>query len=344
MKQDNVNSIKGNVYIDSSAYKDQQQAPGWMWDELNICYAAPITPIMINHNCFTTSLTPAKIAGSAADLAAFPLSDLTPINNQVMTAATNQQNCALDLKFIGQNRYALTGCINEQSPPLYLQVAIRNPILYAKQLTAELLRSNGIGLQGSITEGAMPASSKSLIMANSQPLSVLTKQMLKNSDNQIADAVFMTIGAKYFQQPGTWQNGVKALQAILTKSFPINFANTNIVDGAGISRYNLVTPHQISQLLYGAYRNPAISNYLLDSLPIAGEDGTLKDRMQEDKVRGKLHAKTGSMTGISALSGYVTSANGKVFIFTVLINNFLPQDKMRAYQLENKIGNYLYAS
>lgn len=340
-KKNNISTIQGNIYIDNSVYNDKQYAPGWMWDELNLCYAAPITPIMLNHNCFSMTLTPAAQVNEKAQLSTENFDNLTPVINQVQMTNVDSDNCSLQLKSLGKNNYLLSGCMSTQDHPINLQIAIRDPYLYAKDLVATLLRMNGITLQGNIVNGVVPENARILASQSSQPISVLVKEMLKNSDNQIANSLFMTLSEKYYHQSATWNNASKAMQAILLQNAGINFSNASIVDGAGISRYNMVTPQQLAQLLYFSYRNATIFPALMASLPIAGEDGTLKDRMQAENVRGQLRAKTGSMTGISALSGYVITHDGKTVSFVILVNNFLGNTENRVHQLEDQIGQYL---
>lgn len=339
LKQANITTIQGNFYIDRQTYNDKKYASGWMWDELNFCYAAPITAIMINHNCFSATLTPAEKIDEPAKLAILNDNNLVSINNQVRTMMN--ANCSPDLKAMGNNNYNLTGCMLQHAQPLNLQIAIRDPDLYAKNLIKVLLAANHIQLQGNISYAAAPANLMPLATEDSKSLKVLVTEMLKQSDNQIANSLLMTLGEKYYQQPATWKNGVMALQAILSQRAGIDFAEANIVDGAGISRYDLVTPQQISKLLYFAYHNATIAPVFIAALPIAGEDGTLKSRMLNKNIQGKLMAKTGSMTGVSALSGYVTTTNKQTLSFVILINNFLADNAEQAEKLEDQIGGVL---
>jgi len=104
----------------------------------------------------------------------------------------------------------------------------------------------------------------------------------------------------------------------------IDFSKTVISDGSGQSRYDLVTPQQLTQVLYAVYKNPKLQQDFIDALPIAGIDGTMRYRMGNFKpLIGKIQAKTGSMKGISTLAGYETTASGHKVIFAIMVNNIV---------------------
>lgn len=340
LNQDGINTIGGNFYIDNTS-DAKPYAPGWMWDELNTCYAAPIQSVMVDQNCFKITLAPANFEGESAKLNVVNGNNLVVIQNQVTTAAVDS-DCPLDLTSDNNNNYSLTGCLPLKSESIELKIALKNPELFAKNFIAQNLQTNRIQLRGKILSGtATTANLKLLATQNSESLNFIVTKMMKESNDQIANALLMIIGETYYHQPPSWKNGARAMETLLSQQAGISFANSVIVDGSGTSRYNLISPHQISKLLYFAYHNPAIAQTFMESLPIAGVDGTLEHRMTESSIRGKLRAKTGTMTGVSALSGYVTGVHGKKYSFAILINNFNKQDMQKAERLEDKIGEYL---
>ena len=160
----------------------------------------------------------------------------------------------------------------------------------------------------------------------------------------IADSLLKRIGAYYFHAPGAWKNGSKAIQQILTKEAGITFQKNTIVDGAGLSRYNFLTPSQLSQVLYYSYRNQKIVDHFFEALPIAGKDGTLAYRMKsflnpQIDIRGK----TGTMAGISTLSGYITTADHRRLSYVIMVNDYT--GKHRPYRhVEDQICELLAES
>ena len=157
---------------------------------------------------------------------------------------------------------------------------------------------------------------------DSAPLSVLVVQMMKKSDNLIANSLFKTVGAHYSQTMASWQSSAAAEKDILTKS-GVDTQGMVIIDGSGLSRDNRVSPDQFSQVLLAAYRDPRIFQDYLQALPVGGMNGTLRNRLGSRDIIGKVKAKTGSMHGISSLSGYVETKNGKTLAFSIVVNGFV---------------------
>ena len=104
-------------------------------------------------------------------------------------------------------------------------------------------------------------------------------------------------------------------------------SHTHIVDGSGLSRYNLLSPEQLSKLLMMVSQNKKLWNIIYPALPIAGQDGTLAWRMRKSPAKHKVHAKTGSMTGLSALTGFVTTSSGHRLAFAVMMNGAVSKIK-----------------
>ncbi|HEV2613672.1 MAG TPA: D-alanyl-D-alanine carboxypeptidase/D-alanyl-D-alanine-endopeptidase [Gammaproteobacteria bacterium] len=332
LKKSGVNTITGNIYLDSHLLGGRNAGPGWMWDELNICYAAPINSIMINHNCVNYTLSP------DASLKPQTSADVVNIINQATVSDNDPKNCPLDLTTTGSNAYALTGCIPKNSKPINLSIALTNPEQHAKQLILQDLKNNQIDFKGEILEKMAPAGTQIISTHFSDPLSSIIRTMMKNSDDQIAAILLKTVGEHYYQEPTNWGKSVDALKAILKQNTQINLHNAVIVDGSGISRYNLISPDQISELLDIVFHDKTIAKPYIESLPIAGKDGTLQNRMIDYK--GKVYAKTGSMTGVESLSGYIQTKHHSVLSFVILMNNF-SMSGQQASALEDKIAERL---
>ncbi len=335
-----IRDIKGNVYIDNSVYDNKGFGHGWMWDELNFEYAAPINAININHNSFYIKLIPAKHVGKLTRIKSLNSLKFTPIKNQVKTVANNVQ-CDLDLDVNNQNHYLLTGCMHINANPKRLAFAVKNIELYSKELINDLLKQHHIHVTGKITKGIAHSKVTMLVEHRSKSLTILLNQMLKESDNLIADSLLKNLGLRFYHQQGTWKNGVKAMKKILDRSIRINFNKDVIVDGAGLSRYNLITPQQISKILTFAYHNFAIAPELIAALPIAGTDGTLHSRLTDFANKNVIRAKTGTMSSVSTLSGYIQTKRHHILAFSIMINGFSSKAK-KYQQLEDQIIRLLY--
>ncbi len=201
------------------------------------------------------------------------------------------------------------------------------------------LMEKGINVMGKVVPGTVPSDAHRVAKHLSPPLADLLKLMNKPSDNWIAELVFKTIGAEVMGEPGTWKKGREAIAEFLGEIMdepPIH----RFVDGSGLSRYNLLNAELLTRLLVYMYHNFEVMPEFLASLPIAGVDGTLKNRMQGVSAEKVLRAKTGTLSGVSALAGYTVTADDEVFAFGILISHYIGPARS-ARSIQDKIGNYL---
>ncbi len=187
--------------------------------------------------------------------------------------------------------------------------------------------------------GKVPSNAIKVIQHLSPPLGDIIRLMNKPSDNWIAEFLFKAIGAEVKGVPGTWRKGretiTEFLDEILTEPPSHRF-----VDGSGLSRYNLVNSELLSQLLIYMHNQFEIMPEFLSSLPIAGVDGTLRNRMQGMYAEKTLRAKTGTLSGVSALAGYTVTVEGEVLAFGILISHYIGSSA-RARGIQDQIGSLL---
>jgi D-alanyl-D-alanine carboxypeptidase/D-alanyl-D-alanine-endopeptidase (penicillin-binding protein 4) len=158
---------------------------------------------------------------------------------------------------------------------------------------------------------------------DSMPLTQLIKKMLKESNNLIADALFVELGRQFTDHGGNWQGGALAVLHFLHEKVNINTKEIRIEDGSGISRYNLIRPAQLAQLLIYIRRHDELYKIIFKALPISGTDGTLAWRMRQSSALSRVHAKTGTMTGVSALAGFIERRDGHQLVFSIMMNGWI---------------------
>jgi D-alanyl-D-alanine carboxypeptidase/D-alanyl-D-alanine-endopeptidase (penicillin-binding protein 4) len=334
VKEKGILKITGNIVLDDTAVNAKPYGPGWMWDELNTCYATPVNAIILNHNCFTAYIRPVKRLSQKPKVIYSTKTPYIHIKSHLTTLGKSKFNdCDPDLHSDDSNHYRLTGCMQVDAPGLTLQVAVRNPGLYAMDQMRSTLNKLKIKLSGQVLVGGIPRHLKEVGAHYSAPFEELLGHMLKHSDSLYADSFLMTIGNLYHHQPGNWVNGVDAMQSIIRRKFRVNLSLTNMVDASGLSRYNHVTPLQIVQVLASAHRYKQFSRKFMHALAISGKDGTLHYRMTS--YRGKIFAKTGTMKNVTSLSGYIKTWRG-TYVFSILINGFI-KSSQHFKRLENNI-------
>ena len=323
LKSMNVQRINGRVYIDNFDYNKTPYPPGWIWDDLSYSYAAPLNAIIIDRNKFALRFTPSKIKAHVPTLSSSLPKGVAQFTNNLREMEQYDEHCPITIYSNMHNQYRVGGCLDSRWGPQSRSLAVRNMRLYAETEIKNLLNERDISYKGHVTLRRLPKGSTALVLHASKPLHVLLRHMLKKSDNLYTNAIFKKLGQVYYTRPGTWQNGLTALQHILTVPTGINFSKNKLTDGAGLSRYNLITPRQLTKLLYFVYHDTHIKAPLLAALPIAGKDGTLAGRMSNEGASERVHAKTGSMTGVSALTGYVITRHHGTLMFAIMVNNFV---------------------
>ena len=215
----------------------------------------------------------------------------------------------------------------------------RSRALACGYLLKNELEQKGIEVIGDVVPGTVPLDARTVAKHLSPPLADIIKLMNKPSNNWIAELLFKAIGAEVMGEPGTWQNGRDAVNEFLEEITGEPPAH-RFVDGSGLSRYNLLNAELLTQLLVHMYQNFELMPEYLASLPIAGVDGTLINRMQGVSAEKVLRAKTGTLSGVSALAGYTTTADGEVVAFGILISHYVGS-ATPARDIQDQIGSYL---
>jgi D-alanyl-D-alanine carboxypeptidase/D-alanyl-D-alanine-endopeptidase (penicillin-binding protein 4) len=333
-----VRTIDGNVYLDDTLFDEVGIAPGWSEEERNFCYAAPITAVLINKNCFGFVMIPGK-PGQHALIKSSLSNQFVRFNNAVVTSTRKMRSCTLNVRLDNNNTFELSGCLRRNVRSVGFGVPIRNPQLYGLYVMRALLQHAGLRVTGKIELRRTPPGLIVLAEHDSAPLSVLIRHMLKKSDNIIASALYKKLGAALYGQ-GSWETGRLALAQILGKNSHIDFSQSRIIDGSGLSPDNRITPQEMSQLLHYAYHDTHIRQPFISSLPLSGVDGTLRYRMGNNGMLRRVRAKTGTIKHVTALAGYVETHQKEILSFVIFVNDFSgPNSYYRT--LQDKICTFL---
>jgi D-alanyl-D-alanine carboxypeptidase/D-alanyl-D-alanine-endopeptidase (penicillin-binding protein 4) len=327
-----VHQIKGDIILDNYNLYDKNYGPGWMWDEMNACYSPSINALALNRNCFTLYITPGHTTKFPPKITYNKFEPHILIQNKLSTEKTDNK-CKVTLESNKNNNYILTGCLNHGASTKILKISVRNTAAYMSSQLHSILSQLHIKFSGKIYSGNSPSNLRTNFKHHSKSLSYLLSEMLKDSNNLYAESIMMTLASHHFNKPPTWKSGVKAIKEILTKNYSLSFDKTRMVDASGLSRYNLTTPHMITKLLTGIYQNKKIFPFFKNSLSIAFVDGTLVDRLYHYK--GKVFAKTGTMSGVTAIAGYILKKS-HTYTFSVMMNNYVGSSK-HYKKLEDKI-------
>ncbi|WP_372871795.1 D-alanyl-D-alanine carboxypeptidase/D-alanyl-D-alanine-endopeptidase [Shewanella sp.] len=301
------------------AKESSTKARGWVWDDLGVCYAAPVSEFVIDRNCIRAYLIPAKDGKSSH--VRLPKSGAASIDNALtLDIGASPDACRPELEVTGNNRYRLYGCWHSPNS-LPLSIAVTEPNAWAQSKVTAAIDKLGISI-GSISFANELTSGTHLLSEHSSlPLPALITEMLKESDNLIADALFKTLG-KLSGSDADFIGSSQAMEASLAE-LGLELTHSRLLDGSGLSRYNLLSAYTLFNTLELIHDRPELKS-LIEALPIAGKDGTLTYRrgFGAAPLKDRVFAKTGSMQGVANLAGFATS-NGSEIAFVVIENGLV---------------------
>ena len=330
-KKNGLSQIKGDLWLDNSAFTGYNRAVGWPWDILGVCYSAPASAITLNDNCVQASIYTQKNGSTRVYVPEHqPINVKTSVQT-VSRSVQKSRHCDLDLIANPDNQYELTGCLVDRGDkPLPLKFAVQDPERYTSQKVQKLLKQIGISLKGNIRIGKAPKKPRKLLAVHkSKPLPQLLDQMLKHSDNLIADTLTKTLGAKFFVQPGSFTNGTEAIKQIIFANTGVDIRNARLEDGSGLSRNNRISATSMAAILRYIWQHEKELN-LIAIMPKSGESGTLQYRksMRKAPIKGQLIAKSGSLYGTYNMAGYGLDKNGKPnTLFVQFVSDYFPEKR-----------------
>ena len=219
-------------------------------------------------------------------------------------------------------------CWDDDNPQL-TPLLISRKDEFAERFKEELEKCSII-VNAPISAGRLPKDAL-LVCSRSHPLSEVLVPMMKESDNLYAESMFFQIAAATGQRPAKAVHARQAVKSLLSKA-GVRGIPYRIADGSGLSLYNYVTPELMVRLLRYAYLKRDVMAALYPALPVAGVDGTLKKRMKGSAAEGNVHAKTGTLTGISSLAGYCRAANQHLLAFCIINQGIMKNAEGRNFQ------------
>jgi D-alanyl-D-alanine carboxypeptidase/D-alanyl-D-alanine-endopeptidase (penicillin-binding protein 4) len=333
VKARGVREITGNLIADDTYFVDQPFAANWAADDLEWGYGAPVTALAFNDNQLTLDLKPAAKVGDPALASLSPIADYYLVKNRVVTGTKGTEADYHLERRPGSMEIDLWGQIPVDGGDQIDTVSIADPPRLAAELFRAALGARGIQVDGSIEVRRLsPLDAATLPNPATQPaprivladhaspaLSEAIKVVNKESQNLHAEMLLRTIG-RSGNQPGSLESGLSVLTSFLNQQVGILPGEMFLSDGSGLSRQDLVAPEAAVKLLVYMAHSPNFQAYF-DSLPVSGIDGTLAHRFLGDEVKGRIHAKTGSVEHVNTLSGYMDLPSGKRLVFSIMTNN-----------------------
>jgi D-alanyl-D-alanine carboxypeptidase/D-alanyl-D-alanine-endopeptidase (penicillin-binding protein 4) len=318
-----VKQITGDIVGDDSYFTGGAYPSGWAIDDMLWNYGVPVSALEINDGTLFVELTPGDAPGSPAKYTAAPWTGIYQIHNEVTTGARGSvQKLSVD-RDPGSTEIFIRGAMPLGAQPHSMGLAIDRPAEYAAALLKDLLEARGVKIYGHARANhapAPPAGSAPTVLAEhvSLPLSEALRVMAKTSQNLHAE-MLLRVSAKIKTGDPSADAALQFEEDFL-KSVGLDDTEIFLTDASGLSRRDLVAPVAEVKLLRWAAHQPWAATFRA-ALPVAGEDGTLIDRMVNTLAAGHVWAKTGSINHVDALAGYATTSKGVHLIFSFMGNN-----------------------
>jgi D-alanyl-D-alanine carboxypeptidase/D-alanyl-D-alanine-endopeptidase (penicillin-binding protein 4) len=317
-----VKEISGDVIGDDSYFPRERYPNGWEIDDMVWEYGAAISAIVVDDNTVALTLTPGEQAGNPVQAAVSPATPDFTVKNEVITSAADVKPDLTLTRDPGSNLVVVKGSLPAKSVPRKLVLAIEEPAQHAAAALKRLLEERGIKI-GGVAKGRHDrgeAAADPVVLAEhiSGPLGDAVKLINKISQNLHAEMLLRTAA----RQNGVWATPDELMKVPADFYAAAGIAPGDVIqtDASGLSRHDLVTPRAIATLL-GFARKQSWFGLYFASLPVAGVDGTLEDRMKNTAATGRIHAKTGSVEHVRTLSGFAETPGGRRVIFSFLSNN-----------------------
>jgi D-alanyl-D-alanine carboxypeptidase/D-alanyl-D-alanine-endopeptidase (penicillin-binding protein 4) len=323
VKQLNLGPIKA-VAVDDSIFDTEFFHANWSDKQRLNRYEAEVAGMNLNANCLDVFVRPTQ-PGRPVICLTNPPTRYASIDNQCVTG-DGKPSLSREIESNNMVLHGKADTANDVPD----SITIHDAPLFAATVLAETLASEGVPCSSAPQRDrtirdqmrkALATGDKSwqLLAVHETPLPQIIDRANKDSMNLYAECLCKRLGAEVSGQPGSWTNGTQAVGEFLTK-IGVPSTQFRLDDGCGLSKENLITADAVTRVLTHNFFS-SNSRLFLDSLAVAGADGTLKTRFAGSTLRGRVFAKTGTVDGVSCLSGYVNARNGNCYAFSILINN-----------------------
>jgi len=347
LKKLGIKKIKGDIIGDDSWYDDVRYSLDLPWSDETAYYGAQISALTASPDTdydagsILVEVKPGAKIGDSPKVKLTPNTNYIELDNQATTIEVKGQRKITIERLHAKNTIVIKGTIPVKSKEVKEWVGIWNPTRYAVTLFKDALTDQGIKITGNVKTGLVPDTAEPLLVHQSMPLSQLVVPLMKLSNNGIAEVLIKEMG-KTVKGEGSWDKGLEVVKQEIG-NWGVDTNTLVLRDGSGVSHVDLIPANQISQLLFVIQKEKWFPVYL-NSLPIAGisnkmTGGSLRNRLKNSVIRGKVKAKTGTLTTVSSLSGYINSKSGQTLIFSILLNNMLDEEKGK--QAEDRLVSIL---
>lgn len=327
-----IRRIDGRIIGDDNLFDDTTIGPGWAWDYLGDGYAAGSSALNYNENVAVIRIWPGTAVWDAARVELSPPGHGLTLVSTITTGPAGGTPSLSQFRNPGSPVLEVSGSIPLSRAVIVRTAAVENPTQFFVSGFKAGLQAQGIIVRGSAVDiddiprpanGAAPAFGPRQLRVTRQslPLSSLGAYFLKESQNFYGEAILKTLGQRRFGRAGSTVAGRQVVAETLTE-WGIPADSYVMSDGSGLSRYNYVSADAIVALLKHVWSDERLRGPFLAALPVAAQDGTLELRMRNTVLAGRVQAKTGTISNVRSLSGFLITESGERLVFSMIANHF----------------------
>lgn len=320
-----VKEVDGDLVVDDSRFDSIRFGEDRQSQRVDRAYDAPLGAMSLNWNSVTAWVRPAAKAGEPAQIVMDVASPFVRLQNRTKTGKAGHgfsisiERLKSDTPENGET-YLATGSIGLNHPEKAIYKSIRDPATWTAQSVKMFFEARGIKIKGSVRQGLAPKDGLVLATADSKALPLIVSDMMKWSNNYVADMLVKNLAAETGERPATTSHGIKQVRQYIEKAAGLKGSDFEFINGAGFTRENSFTPSQLGAVLSAVRNDFRIFPEFLASLPIAGVDGTLRSRFRGLEGAGWVRAKSGLLNGAIGLAGYAGDDAGRIYTFVLLFN------------------------
>jgi D-alanyl-D-alanine carboxypeptidase/D-alanyl-D-alanine-endopeptidase (penicillin-binding protein 4) len=319
-----VREVSGRVVGNEALFGGPRRGDDWTWDDLVWWYGAEVSALSFNDNCADVTVSPGVRVGDPVVVQSAPRTSYFTVSSTATTGPAGSESTFTLERDLDATHIRLSGVLPLGTAPSELSVALPDPARYAATVFKETLEARGVRVSGGVatTSQKLAPSVRVLARHDGEPMARVVEVVNKRSQNLHAELLLRLLGTRQ-GGGGTVEDGVLQIEEF-AKRVGVPLDGAAIKDGSGLSRGNLVTAHALVQLLVAMERHPQAPTFRA-SLPIAGVDGSLRNRLKGTAAQGRVLAKTGSLLHVWALAGYVQPTSGAPLAFALVSNNHTPE-------------------
>lgn len=322
LRQAGIRRIAGDLVGDDRAFTEPPWPDGWTWGDLHTGWGTGSTALQLHPGRVRAHLHPGDSLGGPARLRLRDVGPGPDLDLQVRTGAPGSE---VRLRFLpphDADRLRLRGWIPAGEDSVALNLAPGHPTLQLLRYVDSRLEDAGVAVEGDLRRAAPEESRPAgewTVSHRSEPLEQVLAELLQQSDNQIAESLLRSLG----REEGTAGSPDEGIAVVMERlaEWGVEPGAVRLTDGSGLSRYDRASPAALVRVLRAVWREPGFGPFAR-ALPAAAREGTLRARLLGTPAAGNLTGKTGSLSGVRALSGYVGDGAGQTLVFSLLLNGY----------------------